>query len=74
MRMTEQKRAIEYEVPSDETLLAFAKQVSERLSEQVHPSFAQHEVIRGLASFLTTIATIQVNRRNRGNLFDAEDN
>ena len=74
MRMTEQKRAIEYQVPSDETLLTFAKQVSERLSEQVHPSFAQHEVVHGLASFLTTIATIQVNRRNRENSFDAGNN
>jgi hypothetical protein len=61
-----------YEPPSDETLFEFAQQVGSNLAERLNTSFARHDIVRGLADFLATIATIEANQRNREHLFDDE--
>jgi len=68
--IVKKKRPIKYEPPSDDTLFEFVQQVSHNLSEQVSPSYARHEIVRGLADFLATLATIEANQRNRNRLFD----
>ena len=68
--MVKKKRPIKYEPPSSEDLFAFAQQVSHKLSKQKGSSYAGQEIIRGLADFLATIATIEANQRNREHLFD----
>ena len=71
--MSKEKRPIKYEPPSSDDLFAFAQQVSHKLSEQRGSSYARHDIVRGLADFLATIATIEANQRNREHLFDDEE-
>lgn len=68
--MSKKKIPIKYEPPSNDDLFAFAQQVSHKLSERKGSSYTRQEIVRGLADFLTTIATIEANQRNREHLFD----
>ena len=66
-------KRVEYEPPSDQSLFEFAREVGDRLAAQAQPSYAHPDVVRGLADFLATIATIEANQRNRAQLFDERE-
>lgn len=51
-----------YCAPSSESVDAYAREVCEKLAQQIDPSYADYEVVSGLAGFLKLLSRIRAKQ------------
>ena len=63
-RLGSRSHNIVYSPPSWDTIHGYARSVSLALAQDGTPSFADPEVVRGLANFIKVVATIRAKQLN----------
>jgi hypothetical protein len=64
------QRPVEYLPPTYEAAHAYARAICGKMAERHDPSYADSEIIRGLAEFMQIAGKIQAKHLNRANRVD----